>query len=41
MLLPFVGAQIGFNLNIFSWLMEWPVDTLVALVLLLTGHATG
>jgi Zn-dependent protease len=41
MLLPFIGAQIGFNLNIFSWLMEWPVDTLVALVLLLTGHATG
>jgi len=41
MLLPFVGAQIGFNLNIFSWLMEWPVDTLVALVLLLTGHSSG
>jgi Zn-dependent protease len=41
MLLPFIGAQIGFNLNIFSWLMEWPVDTIVALVLLLTGHAAG
>ena len=37
----FKGAQIGFNLNIFSWLMEWPVERLVALVLLLTGHAPG
>jgi hypothetical protein len=37
--LPFVGAQLGVNLNIISWLLAWPVDTIINLVLMLTGHA--
>jgi Zn-dependent protease len=37
--LPFLGAQLGINLNIISWLLAWPVDTIINLVLTLTGHA--
>ena len=38
-LLPFLGAQLGMNLNIIGWLLAWPVDFLLNLVLSLTGHA--
>jgi Zn-dependent protease len=38
-LLPFLGAQLGMNLNIIGWLLAWPVDFILNLVLSLTGHA--
>jgi Zn-dependent protease len=37
-LLPFLGAQLGMNLNILSWILLPPVNFLYGLVLSLTGH---
>jgi Zn-dependent protease len=37
-LLPFLGAQLGINLNIIGWVLAWPVETIIGLVLSLTGH---
>jgi Zn-dependent protease len=38
-LLPFLGAQIGINLNVIGWVIAWPVEAIIGLVLALTGHA--
>jgi Zn-dependent protease len=37
-LLPLLGAQLGVNLNIVGWVLAWPVDFIINLVLSLTGH---
>lgn len=37
-LLPFVGAQIGLDLNIFRWLIGVPAGALIELIATLTGH---
>jgi Zn-dependent protease len=36
-ILPVIGAQLGINLNIFSWLLSGPVDYLIETILTLTG----
>lgn len=37
-LLPFVGAQVGLDLNIFRWLIGVPASALIELIATLTGH---
>ena len=37
--LPMIGAQLGIDLNIFSWLLTGPRDYLIDLIAWLTGHA--
>lgn len=37
-LVPFIGAQLGMNLNVLSWILLPPVNFLYGLVLSLTGH---
>jgi Zn-dependent protease len=37
-LLPFVGAQLGLDLNIFRWLIGVPAGALIELIATLTGH---
>lgn len=37
-LLPYAGAQIGIDLNIFSWLIGEPSRALIELIASLTGH---
>ncbi len=37
-LLPFIGSQLGVNINIFSWLVGGPYNFLVDLIARLTGH---
>lgn len=37
-LLPLIGAQLGINLNIIGWVLSWPVDVIIDLVLSVTGH---
>ena len=36
--LPYVGNQIGFNLNILGWLIGAPTQALIRLVLAITGQ---
>jgi hypothetical protein len=36
--IPFVGAQLGLNLNIISWLIGGPMEALFQFVLVITGH---
>ena len=36
--LPWVGQQAGFDLNVLSWLVGVPADALYRLVLTITGH---
>jgi Zn-dependent protease len=38
-ILPLLGAQFGMNLNLVGWVLAWPVDFIINLVLSLTGHA--
>jgi Zn-dependent protease len=37
-LLPFIGSQLGVDINIFRWLVGGPYDFLVDLIARLTGH---
>jgi Zn-dependent protease len=37
--LPFVGAQTGFDLNIFRWLIIPPTEALIRFVLAITGQS--
>jgi Zn-dependent protease len=37
-LLPFVGAQIGLDLNVFYWIIWVPSAHLIELIATLTGH---
>jgi Zn-dependent protease len=37
--LPYVGAQTGYNLNILSWLIGAPTDVLVRFILAITGQS--
>jgi Zn-dependent protease len=37
--LPFVGEQTGFNLNIFRWLIIPPTEALIRFVLAITGQS--
>jgi Zn-dependent protease len=37
--LPFVGEQIGHNLNVFRWLIIPPADALIRFVLAITGQS--
>ncbi|MEC8564141.1 MAG: site-2 protease family protein, partial [Pseudomonadota bacterium] len=37
-LLPFVGNQLGFQLNVFAWLVGMPAEWLARLVLTVAGH---
>ena len=37
-LLPFIGRELGMNLDILSWLLGPPVDYVTDLILRLTGH---
>jgi Zn-dependent protease len=37
-LLPFLGAQVGLNLNIFHWIIGVPAGALIELIATLTGH---
>ena len=37
--LPFVGEQTGYNLNIFRWLVIPPADAVIRLVLAITGQS--
>jgi Zn-dependent protease len=36
-LLPYVGARIGVDLNVVSWLLAWPVEYLLHLIGVITG----
>src|SRR5690606_4908965 len=36
-LLPFLGAQVGLDLNIFGWLVGVPAEYLIELIATLTG----
>jgi Zn-dependent protease len=38
-LLPYIGDQIGHNLNIIGWLISVPADALIRLVLSITGQS--
>jgi Zn-dependent protease len=38
-LLPYIGDQIGHNLNIIGWLISVPADALIRLVLAITGQS--
>jgi Zn-dependent protease len=38
-LLPYIGEQIGHNLNVIGWLISVPADALIRLVLALTGQS--
>jgi Zn-dependent protease len=37
-LLPFLGAQVGLDLNIFRWLIGIPAGAVIELIATLTGH---
>jgi len=37
-LLPWIGAQVGVDLNIFPWLVGVPVEFLFKVLMTLTGH---
>lgn len=37
-LLPFLGEQIGLDLDVFGWLIGEPTTAIVALIATLTGH---
>jgi Zn-dependent protease len=37
-LLPFLGAQVGLDLNIFRWIIGVPAGALIELIATLTGH---
>jgi Zn-dependent protease len=37
-LLPFLGAQVGLDLNIFHWIIGVPAGALIELIATLTGH---
>jgi Zn-dependent protease len=37
--LPFVGEQTGYNLNVFRWLVIPPADALIRFVLAITGQS--
>lgn len=37
-LLPWLGSYLGINLNIFSWLIGAPVNFLIRMIAILTGH---
>ena len=37
--LPWIGAQIGWDLNILGWLVGAPADALIRLVLAITGQS--
>ena len=37
-LLPFVGNQLGFQLNVFAWLVGMPAEWLARLMLTVAGH---
>ena len=37
-LLPFVGNQLGFQINVFAWLVGMPAEWLARLVLTAAGH---
>jgi len=36
--LPLLGAQLGIDLNVFSWLISGPADTVIGTILNLTGN---
>jgi Zn-dependent protease len=36
--LPLLGAQLGMDLNVFSWLISRPVNTVIGTILNLTGN---
>ena len=36
--IPFVGGQLGLNLNIISWIIGGPMEALFQFVLVITGH---
>src|SRR5206468_12263615 len=36
--LPYIGDQTGYNLNILGWLIGAPADALYQFVLTITGH---
>ena len=38
-LLPYVGEQIGVDLNIFSWLIGGPTEALIRFILAITGQS--
>lgn len=37
-LIPFVAGQFGYSVNILGWLIGTPVDTIVDLIVRLSGH---
>ncbi|MBV8133639.1 MAG: site-2 protease family protein [Alphaproteobacteria bacterium] len=37
--LPYIGAQTGYNLNILAWLIGAPTEALIRFVLAITGQA--
>ena len=36
--LPMLGAQLGVDLNVFSWLISGPANTVIGAILNLTGN---
>jgi Zn-dependent protease len=36
--LPLLGAQLGIDLNVFSWLISGPANTVIGTILNLTGN---
>ena len=36
--LPIIGDQLGWNLNVIAWLLRGPVDTIIDAILRFTGN---